>query len=69
VVDGLERKLEGRLAVAHVDINGDSGEALASRFGIRGVPAFLLLDGHGQLVYKKLGGRPDVAEIERRLTP
>ena len=65
MVDGLERSLAGRATVAHVDINDDSGEALAKKYAIRGVPAFLLLDAHGELVYRKLGGRPDVREIER----
>jgi hypothetical protein len=67
VVDGLERDLAGRLRVAHVDINDDAGRRLTARYRIRAVPAFLLLDPRGEVLYQQLGGRPDVGEIERLL--
>jgi thiol-disulfide isomerase/thioredoxin len=67
VVDGLERDLGKRMRVAHVDVNSDDGQRLAQRHRIRGVPAFLMFDARGEVVYRQLGGRPDVAEVTRLL--
>ena len=50
VVDGLERDLGARMRVAHIDIESDDGRRLAGRHRIRGVPAFLLFDTHGEAV-------------------
>lgn len=56
-----------RLRVAKVDIASESGRAVAARYGITAVPAFVLLDRRGAVLYRQVGGRPDVDEIERRL--
>jgi thioredoxin-related protein len=31
------------------------GRQLASRYGVRGVPTFLLFDGHGEMVHYQVG--------------
>ena len=67
VVDGLEKKLDGRMTVARVDIGEDSGSAVAHRYGVSMVPAFIVLDGKGNVIYRKLGGKPDVGAIEAAL--
>lgn len=65
VVDGLEQKTKGRLNVAHVDIGDEAGGALARKHGVGAVPAFVVLDGSGRVVYRKIGGKPDVEAVER----
>ena len=67
VVDGLERKMDGKMAVAHVDIGEDDGRATAQKYGVSSVPAFIVLDGKGNVVYRQIGGRPDVAQIEAKV--
>ncbi|MEO7096581.1 MAG: hypothetical protein ABI175_25205 [Polyangiales bacterium] len=67
MVDGLEKKTEGRLTVARVDIGEDAGSAIAQRYGVSMVPAFLVLDPAGNVIYRKLGGKPDVGAIEAAL--
>jgi hypothetical protein len=67
VVDGLEKKMEGRLTVARVDIGEDGGSTLAKRYGVSVVPAFIVLDGSGNVIYRKLGGEPDTGAIEAAL--
>ena len=67
VVDGLERRTEGKLTVAHVNVGDDSGQDVARRYGVDAVPAFILLDGHGNVLYRKVGGRPDAPGIEAKL--
>jgi len=67
VVDGLERKLEGKLDVARIDIESESGQEIARKYRIAGVPAFVVLDPKGTILYRQVGGRPDANEIERRI--
>ena len=56
-----------RLEVAHVDIGTDEGRAVADRFHVPGVPAFIVLDGRGNVIYRQVGGRPDAAQIEAKV--
>jgi thioredoxin-like negative regulator of GroEL len=58
VVDGLEHKLEGKVRFIKVNIGDDDGTRVAARFGVSGVPTFILLDGEGRVVYRKTGGSP-----------
>jgi thioredoxin-related protein len=63
VVDGLARTLEGQAQVLRLSVTDDVGGELAMRYGVRGVPTFVLLDGAGEAVLKQVG-MPDRAEIE-----
>ena len=68
MVDGIERKMEGKLDVARVDIESESGQEIARKYRIAGVPAFVVIDPKGAILYRQVGGRPDASEIERRIT-
>ncbi len=59
--------MKDRMHVARVDVESDSGREIAQKYRINGVPAFVVLDAKGNVLYRKVGGRPDGAEIERRL--
>jgi hypothetical protein len=37
------------------------------KYGIHGVPAFVMLDAEGRVIYKKVGGTPDGNEIRARI--
>jgi thioredoxin-related protein len=63
VVDGLERELEGQAQVLRLSIMDDVGGELAVRYGARGVPTFVLLDGTGEVVLTQTG-MPDRDEIK-----
>ena len=54
-MDRLERDLEGQARVLRLSAWGTVGRQLASRYGVRGVPTFLLFDGEGQLVHYQVG--------------
>lgn len=54
-MDGLERDLEGRAQVLRLNVFGEVGRAAAVRYGVRGVPTFLVFDGEGQLVSQSVG--------------
>jgi hypothetical protein len=58
-VDGLEQRMRGELDVARIDISEPSGQRVAQRFAVDRIPAFLLLDSRGEILYRQVGGRPD----------
>jgi len=62
IVDGLERELQGRAQVLRLGVMDDVGGELAMRYGVRGVPTLVLLDGAGETVLTQVG-LPDQAEI------
>ena len=67
VVDRLEGDLEGEGQVVRLSAVSTVGRQLAGRYGVRGVPTFLLFDGAGNMVHYQVG-RLDasrmIAEIE-----
>ncbi len=62
VVDGIERELEGKTQVLRLNVTDGVGGELAVRYGARGVPTLVLLDGEGNVVYVKTGS-PNRGEI------
>jgi len=66
-VDALERDLEGQAEVLRLNVKEDVGRALAGRWGIRGVPTFVVLDGAGEVAYAGAGA-PDVEAIKAAVT-
>ena len=63
VVDGLERELGEKVQVLRLSVMDDVGGPLAMRYGVRGVPTFVLLDGAGEVVLKQ-AGMPDREAIK-----
>jgi hypothetical protein len=66
-VDGLERRFRGRMDVVRIDSGTDDGARLAGRYGVTALPTYLVVDGAGNVLYRKVGGWADGDEIERRL--
>lgn len=54
-MDGLERGLEGQARVVRLNILGEMGREVAQRYGVRGVPTFLIFDGQGDLIERQVG--------------
>lgn len=55
IVDGLEKKLDGKAEVIRLDLMSRVGQQAAARYGVRGVPALVVVDGNGQAVYGQAG--------------
>ena len=55
VVDGLERDLQGQAQVLRLGVMDDVGGTLALRYGVRGVPTLVVLNGAGEVVLKQTG--------------
>jgi thioredoxin-like negative regulator of GroEL len=61
-VDGLEKDLRGQATVLHIDMLSDIGREIAGEYGVKSLPATLLFDGNGRLVYRD-SGMPDADAI------
>jgi thioredoxin-related protein len=63
VVDRLERDLAGQVDVLRLSTWSSVGRQVSTRYGVRGVPTFLLFDGMGEMVHYQVG-RLDAARIK-----
>lgn len=64
IVDGLSDEFEGRAAVLQLNASEPANEALLARYGVRGHPSFVVLDGEGQVTQRFFG--PQTEEILRQ---
>ena len=67
IVDGLERELEGQARVVRLSALSAMGQEVAQRYGVRGVPTFLIFDGRGELIGRQVGF-PKRSEIKALVT-
>ena len=62
VVDGIERETSGRARVIRIAVTTTVGSEIAQRFGVRGTPTLVLVDGNGKNVQSQVG-RLDKASV------
>lgn len=55
VVDRIERELAGEVEVIRLNVLSAAGREAVLRYGIRGLPALLVLDGCGQVAETQVG--------------
>jgi hypothetical protein len=58
IVDGIEKDLEGQARVVRLSVLSEVGNQLAGRYGARGVPTLIILNGDGEVV-DRIVGVPD----------
>lgn len=63
VVDGLERRLRGRVDLLRIDVHGAGGREIAARWGVEVVPTFLLLSGAGRELLRCVGRPPSARRV------
>lgn len=68
-MDGIERDLEGEAQVLRLSVTDNVGRQLAMRYGVRGVPTLVLLDGNGNVVLSQVGSprREEIMTAVERL--
>ncbi len=54
-MDGLEKKLDGKAEVVRLNVLSDVGQQAARQYGVRGVPALVVVDGTGQAIFGQAG--------------
>jgi thioredoxin-related protein len=62
IVDGIEKDLEGTAKVIRLSVTSQVGNQMAQRYGVRGVPTIVVLDGEGEVVTLSVGV-PDRASL------
>ena len=65
-MDRLEQDLEGQAEVLRLSAWSSVGRQLSARYGVRGVPTFLLFDGSGQLTHYQVG-RLDADQVKAEI--
>jgi thiol-disulfide isomerase/thioredoxin len=55
IVDGIEKDLTDRVEVIRLDVWSDIGRVAAQRYGVRGIPTLLVLDGAGEVQDVQVG--------------
>ena len=55
IVDGIEKDLEGTARVIRLSVTSPLGSQMAQRYGVRGVPTIIVLDGAGEVVLESVG--------------
>jgi len=54
-VDGVERELEGQVPVIRLSVTSSVGRQAAARFGVRGLPTFVVLGPDGTEASRLVG--------------
>ena len=62
IVDGIPEQTNDSVEVIHLNLLVGAGREAAGRYGVRMVPATVLLDNQGQLLDKHTG-RPDAGRL------
>ena len=55
IVDGLEEEFKGKVSVSRLDAAEPEYARLQRQYGVRGHPAFVVLDRDGRIVVSFLG--------------
>lgn len=63
IVDGLETEFEEQVTVIRLNVAEETNAQLHQQYGLRGHPAFVVLDGDGHVTVQFLG--PQTAETLR----
>jgi hypothetical protein len=66
IVDGIPKHSNESVEVIHLNLLVGAGREAAGRYGVRMVPATLLLDNRGQLLDRQ-SGRPDATRLIGRM--
>ena len=55
VVNRIEEQLDGKAQIVRLDMLSRVGRQAAMRYGVRGMPTLMVVDGNGQPVYGRYG--------------
>ncbi len=66
IVDGIPEQTNNSVEVIHLNLLVGAGREAAGHFGVRVVPATVLLGNQGQLLDRQ-NGRPDVGRLIEKM--
>ena len=64
IVNGLQAEYGDRVAFVRLDVDTPEGARAQTQYGLRGHPAYVLVDSHGQVSWQGVG---QVSEDELRV--
>ncbi len=67
MVNGLENEWGKRVQFLHLEFRSPLGREMGRQFQIEHIPAFLILDGDGQLRWRERKHMPQRSEISSQL--
>ncbi len=68
VVDGIERELAGRVRVIRLSMMSGVGRQAAARFGVHGLPTFVILGPDGSEAARHVGIPSKARLVEEALS-
>jgi hypothetical protein len=64
IVDGIQHQAPGHVETVHLNLLGKAGREIGAAYGIKVIPATLLFDQNGRLLYRH-HGFPEGERIQR----
>ncbi len=62
IVDGIQQQSSGQVTVVHLNLLGKAGREVAAAYGVKLVPATVLIDQNGAVRYRH-NGFPEPGKI------
>ena len=67
IVDGIQQQAQGNVETVHLNLLSAAGREIGAAYGIKIIPATILFDRDGKLLYKR-NGFPEGEEIQQIVT-
>ncbi|UCG23903.1 MAG: hypothetical protein JSW55_17490 [Chloroflexota bacterium] len=64
IVDGIQRQSNGEVEVVHLNLLGRAGREIAGAYGVKVVPATVVMNRGGEVLYRRTGF-PESARIRQ----
>jgi hypothetical protein len=67
IVDGIQQESNGDVDVVHLNLLGKTGREIAAAYGVKVVPATVVIDQRGEVLYWR-NGFPERVRIQQTTT-
>jgi hypothetical protein len=64
IVDGIQQEAQGDVETVHLNLLSKAGREVGAAYGIKVIPATIVFDEHGSLLYQN-NGFPERARIQQ----
>ncbi|HSG18982.1 MAG TPA: hypothetical protein VLE70_22000 [Anaerolineae bacterium] len=55
IVDGIQQESNAEVNVVHLNLLGKTGREIAAAYGVKVVPATVVIDQRGEVLYRRSG--------------
>ena len=62
IVDGIQKQSSGEVGVVHLNLLGGAGREVAAAYGVKVVPATVVIGRRGEVLYRR-NGFPESSRI------